>query len=189
MLVQSFHFEAALKDAMAMAQQMVRNGLYSRFSLSEEARVEKAMIGCLGELAFEHCLHQLGIQFEVDRAGFEHRKADAFDFKIGGRKIDVKVARKSVSGPPQDSWTYGYPQEQKPQTKDFVVVGWVDFEAQHVQFYGWTTGLFVSQCPVVTQNRFARFPYRTPNHEFAWGQLHKNFQQLFRQLSHTVAES
>ncbi|EJF09273.1 MULTISPECIES: hypothetical protein [Pontibacter] len=180
MLVQNFDFDANLAIARQCAADMVRNGLYSRFGLSEKERLEKAVLGCMGEYAFEHWLKSLGYTYEVDRAGFENRNADAFDFLIGGCKIDVKVAKKSTDRPPNDNWTYGYPQEQKPASKDYVIVGWVDFSRKEVGYYGWIAGKEISRFPVVTKNTFAGYSYRTPNHEFKWGALHKNFERFFQ---------
>ncbi|MBF8962816.1 hypothetical protein I0P70_06145 [Pontibacter sp. FD36] len=180
MLVQNFDFDTNLAIARQCAADMVRNGLYSRFGLSEKECLEKAVLGCMGEYAFEHWLKSLGYTYEVDRAGFENRNSDAFDFLIGGSKIDVKVAKKSTDRAPNDNWTYGYPQEQKPASKDYVIVGWVDFNRREVGFYGWIAGKEISRFPVVTKNAFAGYSYRTPNHEFRWGALHKNFERFFQ---------
>ena len=182
MLVQNFDFDANLAIAKQCAADMVANGLYSRFGLTEKERLEKAVLGCMGEYAFEHWLKSKGYTYEVDRAGFENRNSDAYDFMIAGSKIDVKVARKSTDRSPKDNWTYGYPQEQKPASKDYVVVGWVDFTQKQVGFYGWITGREISHFPVVTQNTFAGYSYRTPNHEFKWGALNKDFGRFFQSV-------
>src|SRR5690606_20919970 len=97
-----------------------------------------------------------------------------FDFFIKGKKIDVKVAKKTTASNPSDRWTYGYPEEQNPKTKDIVVVGWVDFNNKVIGFYGWTTGDIISSYKVVKVNSFAGYRYLTPNHEFPWGILNKN---------------
>lgn len=182
MIVQNFDFATNLAIARQRAEQMVNNGLYSRFGLSNQSRVDKALLGCMGELAFEHWLQSLGHNYEVDRENFAERNSDEFDFLIEDKKIDTKVAKKSTANPPNDNWTYGYPQEQNPASKDFVVVGWVDYTKGEVGFYGWITGLEISQFAVVTQNTFAGYRYLTPNHEFRWGAMNKNFDQLFQRI-------
>lgn len=182
MIVQNFDFDNNLAIARQRAEQMVNNGLYSRFGLSFNSRVDKALLGCMGELAFEHWLRSLGYEYQVDRDGFDERNSDEFDFLIEDSKIDTKVAKKSTANPPNDNWTYGYPQEQNPASKDFVVVGWVDYTRKEVGFYGWITGLEVSRFPVVTKNTFAGYAYLTPNHEFRWGAMNKNFELLFQRI-------
>ncbi len=169
MIVENFDFDANYQIALQRAEEMVRNGLHSRFNLSRQERVDKALLGCLGELAFEQVLKNGGYAYEVDREGFEDRNTDNFDFLIEDKKIDTKVAKKSTANPPNDNWTYGYPQEQNPVSKDFVVIGWVDFVNKQMGFYGWITGVEVSRYPVVTRNTFAGYAYLTPNHEFRWG--------------------
>lgn len=183
MIVQNFNFVNNLTIARERAEEMVNNGLYSRFNLTEEERVDKALLGILGELAFEHFLNQLGHDYEVDREGFEARNTDEFDFLINGQTIDIKVAKKSTTNPPHDNWTYGYPEEQHPANKDYVVVGWIDFERNEVGFYGWITGEAVSAFNVVTRNTFRGYPYLTPNHEFRWGEMNKDLNRLFREIT------
>lgn len=179
MVIENFDFELNYQTARQGAEGMVKNGLYSRFGLSSQARIDKALLGCLGELAFEQVLISGGHAYEVDREGFEHRNTDNFDFLIQNQKLDVKVAKKSTTRPPNDNWTYGYPAEQNPASKDFVVVGWVDLLNRQVGFYGWITGGEISQFPIVTQNTFAGYTYLTPNHEFRWGALNKNISLIF----------
>ena len=180
MIIHNFDFDNNLAVSRKRAEQMVNNGLYSRFGLSFNARVDKALLGCIGELAFEYWLRSLGYEYQVDRDGFDVRNSDEFDFLIENSKIDTKVAKKSTANAPNDNWTYGYPQEQNPASKDFVVVGWVDYTRKEVGFYGWITGLEVSRFPVVTRNTFAGYAYLTPNHEFKWGAMNKNFDLLFQ---------
>ena len=182
MIVENFDFDSNYQVAQQRAAEMVRNGLYSRFNLSNQQRIDKALLGCIGELAFEQVLIAGGHQYEVDREGFEGRNTDNYDFLIMDKKLDTKVAKKSTANPPNDSWTYGYPQEQNPASKDYVVVGWVDFPNKQVGFYGWITGVEVSRFPVVTRNTFAGYAYLTPNHEFRWGALNKNFTLLFQRI-------
>jgi hypothetical protein len=182
MIIQNFDFDATLILAQQRASEMVANGLYSRFGLSNQGRIDKALLGCMGELAFEHWLQSKGYNYEVDREGFEDRNSDNYDFLIEDKKLDTKVAKKSTANPPNDNWTYGYPQEQNPASKDYVVVGWVDFIRKEVGFYGWITGVEVSRFPVVTKNSFAGYSYLTPNHEFKWGVMDKNFDTLFQRI-------
>jgi len=180
MIVNNFNFDLEIIEARKRAEKMVKNGLYSRFKYSIEVRIDKALLGCIGELAFQRFLEQSKIGFLLDEGGFETRKSDEFDFLINNKKLDVKVAKKSTLNLPNDNWTYGYPQEQNPISKDFVVVGWVDFINKNVGFYGWTTGQIISRYEVVTKNAFRGYSYNTPNHEFPWGILNKNFTELFR---------
>ena len=169
------HWRHAQRKAAMLAQQ-----LYSRFGYDDELRLEKAAIGCLGEAAFRHFLHSQRIPFQEDTTDFSQARSDAFDVAIHGKTIDVKVAKKSTPNLPNDHWTYGYPQEQHPASKDYVVVGLVDFTLGIVAFYGWISGAQISRYPVVTHNAYAKFPYETPNHECRYGDMNKDCAQLFR---------
>ncbi len=182
MLVEDFDFKAKCESARLRAVEMVDNELYSRFGLSRESRIEKALLGCIGELAFEQLLVQKSLPFLVDRENYKERNSDEYDFLMNGKKLDIKVAKKSTSNAPNDNWTYGYPGEQKPVSKDFIVIGWVDFIKEVVGFYGWTTGYIVSECAIVSSNSYKGYKYLTPNHEFKWGVLNKNFDQLFEKI-------
>lgn len=178
LIVSPFPFKKMLKQAQQRATNMLRQGLYARFQLSEQERTQKALIGCMGELGFETLLQQQGVSYELDQTDFQYRQSDEFDFLINGKKIDIKVAKKSTVATPNDSWTYGYPQEQHPQQKDIIVVGWIDFERSEIGFYGWITGSQVAQFSVVTHNTYRGYRYLTPNHEFEWGALDQDFDQL-----------
>jgi hypothetical protein len=180
MLLKGFNFDDGAKLAMARANKMVSNGLYSRFGLSYNKRVEKAFLGCLGEVAFEYYLNVNGIKFKLDTTDFTANNSDEFDFFCNGKKIDVKVAKKTTKNNPSDYWTYGYPQDQNPKSKDIVVIGWIDFSNKIIGFYGWISGYKISQYPVVEKNSFAGYKYLTPNHEFKWGVLNKNLSQIFQ---------
>jgi hypothetical protein len=183
MIIKDFDFEKALPIAITKAREMVEKGLYSRFKLSYADRVEKASLGCMGELAFEQIIKSKGLSYRLDNSDFTSRNSDEFDFLINNKKIDTKVAKKSTSKDPNDAWTYGYPQEQNPASKNYVAVGWVDFIKKEVGFYGWITGQEIAALPVVTKNSFAGYPYLTPNHEFKWGSLNKDFEKLFQVIS------
>lgn len=185
-MIVNIDFQMISADAKGRAEQMVTNGLYSRFNLSHQQRVEKALLGCMGEIAFEAYLNQIGIPYELDKSDFTETNTDQFDFLIYGNKLDVKVAKKSTPRPPTDGWTYGYPAEQNPATKDFVVVGWVDFQLQQIGFYGWIKGNEIAQLPIVEQNTFAGYRYLTPNHEFKWGEMNKDFTALFNLLRNNI---
>ncbi len=174
MLLVEVNFKEIMQLAGWRAKKMVEQGLYSRFKLSYQQRLEKARLGCIGELSFERLLLQKGIPYQLDATDFASSRTDAFDFLIRDKKVDVKVARKTTPRLPGDSWTYGYPQEQRPAAKDFVVIGWVDLALQQVGFYGWIRGERISNYPVVNRNSFAGYSYLTPNHEFPWGALNKN---------------
>ncbi|WP_352406430.1 hypothetical protein [Acetoanaerobium noterae] len=185
MIVKDFDFTRASKTSYERAEIMVKGGLHSRFNLSRKERVEKAHLGCLGELAFEHFLRTKGIAYKLDDQSFENRNSDEFDFLINDKKIDAKVAKKTTSRDPNDNWTYGYPQEQHPATKNYVVVGWVDFEKSEIGFYGWITGQKIATFPVVERNSYAGYRYLTPNHEFKWGELNKDFESLFNTINNS----
>ena len=178
MLFVKTEFKEMYNSATERAKQMVEDGLYSRFNLSKEERIDKAKIGCLGEIAFQKILQDCGISYQVDEGDFSERNSDEFDFLINGKKVDIKVAKKSTPNFPSDKWTYGYPEQQNPSKKDFVVVGWVDFYNEEVGFYGWIRGNQISNFSVVRENSFAKYEYLTPNHEFQWGALNKDFYEL-----------
>jgi len=133
-------------------------------------------------LAFEEYLKANNIKYETDNTDFSSKNSDEFDFLINAKKIDIKVAKKTTKNSPNDNWGYGYPEEQNPSSKDFVVVGWVDFEKKEISFYGWLTGNEIKEYPVVTHNSFVGFKYKTPNHEFKWGDMNKDFKNLIEQL-------
>jgi hypothetical protein len=179
MIIIDIDFDIALNEARIRATTMIENGLYSRFHLSNAQRIDKALLGCLGEIAFEHYLKSKNIDYKLDETDFTIVNSDQYDFLINNKKIDIKVAKKSTSRPPTDGWTYGYPQEQNPSTKDFVIVGWIDFNRKEIGFYGWIKGIEVSKYAVVTHNTFAGYKYLTPNHEFRWGAMNKDFENLF----------
>lgn len=182
MLIKDFDFKTNYDLSKLRAVEMIDNQLYSRFRLSKESRIEKAQLGCLGELAFEQFLLSEKYSYQSDRRNFKNRHSDEFDFLINGKKLDIKVAKKSTSNLPNDNWTYGYPAEQKPSSKDFIIIGWIDIAGQAVGFYGWTTGHIVCQSQIVTVNSFKGYKYLTPNHEFKWGLLNKNFTELFKAI-------
>lgn len=180
MIVQNLNFDQTVTLAKVKAEKMIENGLYSRFRLSDKERLDKALLGCIGELAFQQHLSNLRIPFELDHTDFQSHHTDEFDVKVNGAKIDIKVAKKTTANPPSDNWTYGYPQEQHPETKDYVVVGWVDFNRKEVGFYGWIRGEQIVRFKVVTRNSYAKYPYLTPNHEFKWGCLTKDLNEILR---------
>ena len=181
-MIVNINFEQVLAKADIRASKMVENELYSRFGLSFDSRLEKAKLGCIGELAFEEYLIQKKYSFKLDQTDFTESNSDEFDFLIGGKRFDIKVAKKSTSSNPTDGWTYGYPEEQNPSSKDFIIVGWVDFNKNEVGFYGWIKGEKVAKFPVVTKNTFAGYAYLTPNHEFRWGELNKDINGLINNL-------
>ncbi len=183
MIISNFDFEANDRLAEKKAKEMIRNGLYSRFSLQEAQRLEKARIGCLGELAFAHFLDQHHCAYTLDKTDFSKERKDEFDFLVQDWKIDVKVAKKSTANSPSDKWTYGYPVEQNPHLKNAVAIGWVDHVKKEAGFYGWIRGAEIAKQPVVTQNSFRGYAYRTPNYEFTWGMLNKDFKALFQQIA------
>lgn len=178
MLLPTFNFPQAYTKAMEQAEQMLGNDLYSRFKLGRDKRLEKAMLGSVGELAFEHFLIENKIAYERDTSDFTQVRTDQFDFKIHGKLFDIKVAKLTTNKPPSDNWTYGYPVDQNPASKDFVVVGWVDMVGKRVGFHGYIRGGAIARYDPVTKNKFAGFDYLTPNHEFKWGVLNKDIEGL-----------
>lgn len=54
MIVQDLNFDQTVAMAKAKAESMIQNGLYSRFGLSEKERLDKALLGCIGELHFKN---------------------------------------------------------------------------------------------------------------------------------------
>lgn len=60
MIVQDLNFDQTVAMAKAKAESMIQNGLYSRFGLSEKERLDKALLGCIGELAFQKHLKKSG---------------------------------------------------------------------------------------------------------------------------------
>lgn len=178
MLIVKSEFKEMYAEAMTRAVKMVDCGLYSRFNLSKDKRVEKAAVGCLGEIAFKKILEICEVPYQTDEESYDNRNSDDFDYLVNGKIIDVKVAKKSTQNMPSDKWTYGYPEEQQPSRKDFIVVGWVDFKNEEIGFYGWIKGNQISNYEVVRENSYASYGYYTPNHEFPWGALNKDFSKL-----------
>jgi hypothetical protein len=177
-MILDVNFDYVLNNADKKARKMVDNGLYSRFNLSLNSRIEKAKLGCMGEIAFEKYLIDKGIHYQLDQSDFSKTNSDQYDFLIKEKKIDIKVAKKSTKNRPNDNWTYGYPQEQNPISKDVVIVGWVDFIRKEIGFYGWISGKRISKYKVVSKNSFVGYKYFTPNHEFPWGTMNKNIEEL-----------
>lgn len=180
MMVNGFDFDAALADAEAHADAMIENGLYSRFGAGYRTRVQNALVGRIGELAFEQWLLSSDVTFEVDTAGYENRNSDEFDFRVHGRTIDVKVAKKSTLVNPKSDWCFGVPVDQFPEKKDVVVVGWVDFQNKQVHFHGWMSGKDVANHAITDTNSFSGKSYLTDNHELTWGELNQNLNALLK---------
>lgn len=166
--------------AQSKAQKMIENGLYSRFNLNQNDRLEKAFLGMLGEITFQKFLKIKQIPYDIDETDFNVSNSDEFDVKIKNALFDIKIAK--TTNTPQDGWSYGYPEEQHPEKKDFIVVGCLNKQQRTVMFYGWISGKEVQKFPVVTINSFAKFPYKTPNHEFRYGNLNKDFDKLFKEV-------
>lgn len=176
----ALNFDETMQEAHDRAVTMVENGLYDRFEEDYNTRVEHAKIGCIGEIAFEKLVNQYHMNYRVDRDNYEDRNADEFDFEINGVKIDVKVAKTDYK--PADGWTYGYPQQQIGMEKEIVVVGWVSERYRRVGFYGWMFFDRIQDYPLVEVNTFRGYRYKTPNYEFPWGDLNKDFNALFEYL-------
>lgn len=176
-IIEKNNFKENYRIASIRAKQMIENGLYSRFNENTKQRIKNATIGCLGEIMFEQFLKNNDIPYELDQTDFTVSSTDEFDFKINDKIIDVKVAK--TNKVPQHSWTFGYPVDQHPETKDYIVIGWVNVEKEEVGFYGFIEGEKVKNKPIVEKNSFAKFDYKTPNHEFSWGELSQDFNKLF----------
>ena len=104
MIVQNLNFDQTVALAKAKAEKMIENGLYSRFRLSDKERLDKALLGCIGELAFQQHLSNLGIPFELDHTDFQSHHTDEFDVKVNDAKIDIKVAKKTTAIRQLDLW-------------------------------------------------------------------------------------
>ncbi len=103
MLIEDFDFEMNHEKAQKRAVVMVNNELYSRFGLSKESRIEKALLGSMGELAFEQMLIKKNFLYTVDREDYKNRSSDEYDFLINNKKLDVKVAKKSTVNAPHSN--------------------------------------------------------------------------------------
>ncbi len=164
-------------EALSRGRQMVSNGLYDRMGFSDGQRINKAKIGCIGELSFALLLDEKGITYETDTGGYANRNSDDFDFRINNSLIDIKVAKTSLL--PNDKWTYGYPVQQINHRKDYVVVGAVNEEERIVRFYGWIKFSDIKKFPITNENTYANFKYSTSNYEFPWGALNKDLDKLW----------
>ena len=172
------NYDDALENqALIRGRQMVENGLFNRMGFTFGQRINKAKIGCIGELTFSILLTEKGIPFRTDTGDFTNRNSDDFDFSINNKLIDVKVANTLLM--PNDRWTYGYPVQQIGLRKDYVVVGAVNDEERCVRFYGWIPFSRISRYPTQQSNSFAGFNYSTLNYEFPWGDLNKSFDTLW----------
>lgn len=165
-------------EALLRAREMVKSGLFDRMGFTYGQRINKAKIGCIGELAFGSVLSQLGIIYETDNDGYVDRNSDDFDFKVNGKFFDVKVAK--TNHMPHDEWTYGYPVGQTHHYKDFIVVGAVNENERVVRYYGWIAFSQLMRYPITKINGYAKFDYSTDNYEFQWGDLNKDFDSLWR---------
>lgn len=180
MIIDVEYFDAECA-AQVRAERMVAYGLYNRFGVDRATRIEHAKVGCIGEIAFEKVLQDRNIEYDTDREDFENRNADEFDFEINGLKIDVKVAKTNKT--PTDRWTYGYPRQQIGMEKDIVVVGWVSEQQRRIGMYGWILFDRIRRYRLTNYNTFAGFRYQTPNYEFPWGDLNKDFDAMFDYLN------
>lgn len=151
--------------------------LYDRFGYNDDTRYEKAYIGMLGEQAFAEYLTQIQIPFSFGEYD-ENMNSDTCDFWIYDKKFDIKIAKVSTSSIPNDNWTYGYPQEQRPADKYAVVIGLYYEQDNRIVFYGIISGQTIAALPVVKKNSYKNYSYLTPNHEFAYGDLYKNIEEL-----------
>ena len=91
------------------------------------------------------------------------------------------MAKLTTNNSPNDYWTYGYPVEQHPISKDAIIVGLYDAFQETVLFYGIISGKKVSRFPIVTSNSYAGYQYYTPNHEFTYGDLNKDIIGIIQQ--------
>ena len=172
-------YNSILPVAEERARQMIAAGLYNRFGATDEDRLMHARLGCIGELAFKDILDMRHIPYFLDTNIDEEHHTDNFDFKIGEKKIDVKVAK--TTRQPMPEWTFGYPQQQTYREKDYIIIGWINPNNGFMAFYGWMPFENILNYPVVEINSFANYRYYTPNHEFPWGDLNTDFNELFRE--------
>ncbi|MGN0114941.1 MAG: hypothetical protein ACI396_06400 [Acutalibacteraceae bacterium] len=176
-MIQFRYTENEERQAQEKATEMVHSGLYNRFNGTVEERIAHAKTGCLGEIMFRKVLQNANVNYELDHTDFSSRNADEFDFKINNLKFDVKVAK--TNGQPKSSWAYGYPCDQITMTKDFVVIGYINETNRLGGFYGWIPFSEIQNYDIATKNSFSGIPYNTENYEFRWGDLCRNFEDLF----------
>lgn len=173
--------EEMMSEAKKMAVDMVNNGLYNRFGGDFDYQVEKAKIGCIGEIAFEKYLADSNIPFATDRTGHGERHADDFDVKINNKKIDIKTAKTERT--PIPKWTYGYPKQQMGMSKNYIVICYYSPSRNTVGIYGWMEFSRLTEFPVTYKNNFANFSYKTPNHEFPISELNTDIGLLINEVT------
>ena len=155
-------------EAWKYAQEMLRNGMFSRFGLSEKQRMDKAYIGRLGEIAFEIFLDDNGVYYEPGTYN-PKTHSDNGDVIINNYSIDVKTARTSRDA--TSGWVFGYPVEQKPSDKDAVIIANLTNNDSELRLFGIISGFDVSNCPISQSNSFSGASYMTQNYEIPYSQL------------------
>lgn len=169
MLYESVLLSDAVKHAAwADAKEMLDNGMFSRFGLSDKKRREKAYVGRLGELAFQMLLEDNGIPFEPGTYD-PQRHSDNGDVLVNGYVIDVKTARTFKEASP--SWIFGYPLQQHPEEKDGIVIANLANQDSEIRFFGIISGENVARCPLSSSNSYSGEDYMTENYEISYGNL------------------
>ena len=168
--------------AREIAVRRVDNGMFNRFGLTREERIDKAYIGALGEVAFENLLQDNYIRYTTDI--HTCNRPDDGDFFINNYSIDVKIAKTYKD--PTPYWMFGVPVGQNPQLKDYTIIGWWNPGMDEVHFYGSIDGANLGGRPVVNVNSFSGARYLTNNIEISWGELDQDFAGLLGniQLDH-----
>lgn len=179
-----FDSEEYVTFAFEKAKKMVlENDMYNRFNMSVNDRIKNAMLWIVWELWFQLFLSKIWINYELDDTDFTNHNSDEFDVKIWDFIIDVKVAKKSTKFSPNIKWMYGYPVNQNPWKKDYIVVGYVvvkDHIIEEISFYGWIYGNTVLEYPTSMVNSYSWQSYKTLNYEIPWWDLNWNFAQFLQ---------
>ena len=168
--------------AREIAIRRVNNGMFNRFGLTREERIDNAYKGALGEVAFEQLLNNNGVEYRTDIHTCD--EPDHGDFFINNCSIDVKIAKTYKT--PMPRWMFGVPIGQNPELKDYTIIGWWNPTQNQIHFYGSIRGENLEGRPVVNFNTFTGARYLTNNIEITWGELDQNFDGLLGniQLDH-----
>lgn len=164
---------------MRMARQRMAAGLYDRFGLDDEQRLENAFIGALGEVAFEAALIERDVPYRTEI--HEELGVDAGDFffehpEIAGEAdVDVKIAKTQRAWRP--AWEFGIPVNQRPADKFGIVIGNWNPATDELTFVGSMRGADLRGRPMVRRNTHGTH-YMTPNVELRYAELDETFPEI-----------
>jgi len=153
--------------------------MFDRMGFDDRKRAEAIAIGIYAELAFKLWLDDLGIPYAYGGDDQAAEGADQYDFLIGGRTFDIKCAK--TEREVASHWEYGYPVDQNPQHKDFVVVANFNPRTMIVLFYGYIHGAHIASFPKKSDNK-AGVAYSTLNYNFPYTALDRDILSLLRSL-------